>query len=143
MESEKDSFMFLFASTIKAMFKQSTKLFELHEVGISPEQNYLLSILSSQEESIQSELAEILQKDKSAVMRHIDSLETMGMVVRVSDTIDRRKKHIVITEKGLEVKKRCQELMEESTLRNQKGIPAEEIAIFKKVLMKMRDNASS
>eukprot|EP01136_Pigoraptor_vietnamica_P024575 Opistho-1_new@77725 len=141
MEITKTSFQFLFANTIRALFKQSAKEFENQNVNITPEQHYLLRILTSQEESIQSDLAEIMQKDKSAIMRHIDQLEKMGYVVRVNDAVDRRKKHIVITELGTHVIKKCEEIINRLSERNMQDISEDELEIFKKVLIKLKENA--
>ncbi len=141
MEITKTSFQFLFANTIRALFKQSAKEFENQAIKITPEQNYLLRILTSQEESIQSDLAEIMQKDKSAIMRHIDQLEKMGYVVRVNDAVDRRKKHIVITELGTDVLNKCEEVINRLSERNMQDISENELEIFKKVLIKLKENA--
>lgn len=141
MEITKTSFQFLFANTIRALFKQSAKEFENQNVNITPEQHYLLRILTSQEESIQSDLAEIMQKDKSAIMRHIDQLEKMGYVVRVNDAIDRRKKHIVITELGTDILKKCEQIISNLSQKNMETISDEEMDMFKKVLIKLKENA--
>ena len=141
MEITKTSFQFLFANTIRALFKQSAKEFENQNVNITPEQHYLLRILTSQEESIQSDLAEIMQKDKSAIMRHIDQLEKMGYVVRVNDAIDRRKKHIVITDLGTDILKKCEQIISNLSQKNMETISDEEMDMFKKVLIKLKENA--
>lgn len=141
MEINKSSLSFLFGNTIRALMKQSTKEFENQEVNISPEQHYILRILTSQEESIQSDLAEIMQKDKSAIMRHVDQLENLGFVIRVNDAVDRRKKHIVITETGSEVLKKCEEVITNLMGKNMQDISEEELSTFKKVLLKLKENA--
>ncbi|MEA5460466.1 MarR family transcriptional regulator [Arcicella sp. LKC2W] len=141
MEIKTNSLQFLFGSTIRALFKQSGKEFESQGLNLSPEQHYLLKILTSQEESIQSDLAEIMQKDKSAIMRHVDQLEKSGYVVRVNDAVDRRKKHIVITEVGTEVLKKCETVITNLMVKNLQGISDDELATFKKVLSKMKENA--
>lgn len=140
MDINQNSFQFLFATTIKALFKQTAKNFEENGLMITPEQNFILKILS-QEDSIQSDLADIMKKDKSAVMRHIDQLENLGLVVRVNDSIDRRKKHIVITEDGSEMLKKCEEIINQNTHKNLKDISEEDLAIFKSVLIKLKENA--
>jgi DNA-binding MarR family transcriptional regulator len=141
MEINKNSLPFLFGNTIRALMKQSTKEFENQEVNISPEQHFLLRILTSQEESIQSDLAEIMQKDKSAIMRHVDQLEKLGFVIRVNDAIDRRKKHIVITETGSDVLKKCEAIITNLMGKNMEEISEEELSTFKKVLVKLKENA--
>ena len=141
MEINQSSLPFLFGGTIRALLKQSTKEFENQEVSISPEQHYLLRILTSKEESIQSDLAEIMQKDKSAIMRHVDQLEKLGFVIRVNDSVDRRKKYIVITEAGSEVLKKCEGVITKLMEKNMQDISEEELSIFKKVLVKLKENA--
>lgn len=141
MEVNQSSFQFLFGNTIRALFRQSAKEFENQGFKITPEQHFILRILTSQEESIQSYLAEIMQKDKSAIMRHIDQLEKLGYVVRVNDAIDRRKKYIVITELGKSVFLNCNEVIDRLTQRNLEGLTEEDVTIFKKVLIKLKENA--
>ena len=141
MEINTNSLQFLFANTIRALFRQSGKEFENQELNLSPEQHFLLRILTSQEESIQSDLAEIMQKDKSAIMRHVDQLEKTGYVVRVNDAVDRRKKHIVITESGVTVLKKCEDVIANLMQKNLKGVSEEELTTFKKVLIKLKENA--
>ena len=141
MEVNQSSFQFLFGSTIRALFRQSTKEFENKGFKITPEQHFILRILTSKEESIQSDLAEIMQKDKSAIMRHVDHLEKLGYVVRVNDAVDRRKKHIVITELGKQIFKLCDDVIDKLTQKNLEEFSEEEIHIFKKVLIKLKENA--
>jgi len=138
MEVQRNSFRYLFADTVKALFKQSAR--ELANAGIQilPEQHFLLHLIASKEETIQSDLAE---KDKSAVMRHIDQLEAMGYLIRVNDTTDRRKKHLVITEAGKDIMKQCQEVIDVVTERNLVGITEEELEVFTKVLIKLKQNS--
>lgn len=141
MEVNQSSFQFLFGSAIRALFRQSTKEFENKGFKITPEQHFILRILTSKEESIQSDLAEIMQKDKSAIMRHVDHLEKLGYVVRVNDAVDRRKKHIVITELGKQIFKLCDDVIDKLTQKNLEEFSEEEIHIFKKVLIKLKENA--
>lgn len=86
-------------------------------------------------------MAEIMQKDKSAIMRHIDQLEKLGYVVRVNDAVDRRKKHIVITESGSAILQKCEQIINSLTEKNMQGIAEEEVAVFIKVLTKLKENA--
>ncbi|MDI9866788.1 MarR family transcriptional regulator [Flectobacillus sp. DC10W] len=141
MEVQRNSFRYLFADTVKALFKQSAR--ELANAGIQilPEQHFLLHLIASKEETIQSDLAEMIHKDKSAVMRHIDQLEAMDYLIRVNDTTDRRKKHLVITEAGKDIMKQCQEVIDVVTERNLVGITEEELEVFTKVLIKLKQNS--
>lgn len=141
MEIDKNSFQFIFASTIKALIKHSAIEYDIRGINISPEQSYILKILDTKEDSIQSDLAEIMQIDKSAVMRHIDHLESKGMVQRVNDAIDRRKKYIVITDLGNEELKKCEEAQKFNSQKIMEGITDNELSTFKQVLNKLKYNA--
>lgn len=141
MELDKDSLQFIFASTIRALHKFSAVEFEKHGLALSPEQFHLLKIISSKEDSIQSELAEILQLDKSGIMRHIDQMETKGFVLRVNDAIDRRKKYIITTEAGEAELERCKAVLSQFGDVILKGISDAEILVFRQVLTKLKENA--
>lgn len=141
MELDKDSLQCIFASTIRALHKFSAVEFEKHGLALSPEQFHLLKIISSKEDSIQSELAEILQLDKSGIMRHIDQMETKGFVLRVNDAIDRRKKYIIATEAGETELERCKAVLSQFGDVILKGISDAEILVFRQVLSKLKENA--
>lgn len=143
MEIDKDSLQFVFGSTIRALHKRVGTEFEKRDIPLSPEQFHLLKIIASKEDAIQAELAEIVQLDKSGVMRHIDQMEQKGYVKRVNDANDRRKKYIVLTESGNVELEKCKAVLNElsSTILN--GISDAEILIFKQVLTKLKVNAES
>ena len=81
-----------------------------------------------------------MQKDKSAVLREIDALESLGLVVRANDASDRRKKRILMTQAGQEMYQRGQQivngLMEDLT----QGISPEEIEAFGSTLERIARN---
>lgn len=141
MEIDKDSLQFIFASTIRALHKFSAVEFEKNGLALSPEQFHLLKIISSKEDSIQSELAETLQLDKSGIMRHIDQMEAEGFVLRVNDATDRRKKYIIATETGEAELERCKAVLSQFGDVILKDISDAEILVFKQVLSKLKENA--
>ncbi|MDR2475571.1 MAG: MarR family transcriptional regulator [Bacteroidales bacterium] len=89
----------------------------------------------------QNEIAELAKTDKSAVLRQIDLLEKEKLVCRKTDAQDRRKNHIMVTERGKlivqnivnEEKRVFSSLME--------GIDEQEFETFYKVLNVMKINA--
>ncbi len=143
MELDSDSFQINFASTIKALYKHSSNEFERRGIAISPEQNFILKALAKKEDAIQTELADYLQIDKSAVMRHIDILENKGMVNRVNDAQDRRKKNIVLTSLGINELEKCEAIFTENFQKILNGISEAEMAIFIQVLNKLKENSQS
>lgn len=79
---------------------------ELNEaqIDITLEQLGLLHAISENEQDVvQQDMADIMNKDKSAILRLIDSLEKKGLVVRSIDPQDRRKNLLFVTEQGMAV----------------------------------------
>lgn len=143
MELDKDSLQFIFGSTIRALHNLSAVAFGKNGLALSPEQFHLLKIIASKDDAIQSELAEILQLDKSGVMRHIDQMEAKGFVQRINDVNDRRKKYIVITEMGEAELEKCKSVINELGDIIMWNISDAELLIFKQVLSKLKQNAEA
>ena len=61
---------------------------------------FLFAIKEKKEEVIQKDMAEILGKDQSAILRTVDALQKKGLIRRVSGTNDRRKNFLMVTKKG-------------------------------------------
>ncbi|MEZ4901918.1 MAG: MarR family transcriptional regulator [Spirosomataceae bacterium] len=143
MEIDKESLQFIFGSTIRALHKRTQLEFEKHNIAISPEQNFILKFLDSNQETIQAELAEKMQVDKSGIMRHIDQLEKKGFVKRVNDINDRRKKYLVLTEAGIQELEKSKMIIQQLGISALKNISDAELIIFKQVLNKLKENAEN
>lgn len=130
---------------MREVIRVSKKRFEeqLHEdIKISTEQLGLLHAISIKEEDvIQKDMAEVMGKDKSAILRLIDSLEEKELVRRVADLKDRRKNYLMVTKLGQRVidqyMKVYFDLMEEL----QEGLTLSEIDAFHKVINHIKDAA--
>lgn len=71
------------------------------EEKLTIEQFRLLKVISLEpDEVIQKDIAEILGKDKSAILRMVDCLESRELLRRVVDINDRRKNRIMVSKKG-------------------------------------------
>ena len=80
------------------VFKKRINMQNEEEIRITAEQFHLLNAINSKkEEVIQKDMAEIMGKDKSAILRLIDSLEEKELVRRVVDKNDRRKNYLMVT----------------------------------------------
>ena len=143
MNNNKNSFRLMLSNTFKGMIMQTYVEFEKKKIPISPEHHYMLELITEQQDTIQSDLAEIMKKDKSAVMRHMDYLEKLGFIVRVNDSVDRRKKYIVITEQGANMLKKCDEIIDANLEQNLQGISDEKLTIFKEVLGAIHANTQT
>lgn len=102
---------------------------------------YALSIIYYHDgELTQNALAEILGKDKSIIVKIIDTLTDKGFVYRQKNPIDRRQHLLGVTDKA---KKAVPYIIAEFESMNQsaaKNISAQDMEIFERVLAKMKEN---
>jgi MarR family transcriptional regulator, transcriptional regulator for hemolysin len=138
-----------FGMTVGGMMHEVMRLLkkcasEDTNIKLSMEQLALLIVIScNKDEVILQDIASLTGKDKSAVLRTIDSIEAKDLVKRVSDTTDRRKKYLMITKKGERVIEQYLEIELALTTELQKGLSEDEIATFYKVVNHIRDNAKA
>lgn len=104
------------------------------EVKLTVEEFILLNMIEAQTDQILQNIAIATGKNKSVVMRMIDSLEEKGLAKRTVNPEDRRENLLSITEKGAEVVTQYQTI--EKRLSNDllEGIPADEVATFFRVV---------
>jgi DNA-binding MarR family transcriptional regulator len=115
----------------------------IHELNIDlPSESFgILMITYFQDDIIQQDIAEMAKKDKSAILRQIDTLEKKGLVQRRVDTQDRRKNFIVITDEG---KKMINEIIDREKDMFQtltRGVDKHEMKTFVRVLFLLKNNA--
>lgn len=82
----------------------------------------------------QQDIAELMQKDKSIILRIVDVLENDGLLFRTADPKDRRRNIINLTEKGFEITDRFKAIETEITKELLKGLKEEDIEAFYKVI---------
>lgn len=74
------------------------------EIKLTIEQfGFLFAIKQKKDDVIQKEMAEIMGKDQSAILRTVDSLAKKELIRRVVDPNDRRKNFLMVTKKGEQV----------------------------------------
>lgn len=116
--------------------------FDAAGMPINLKQHFMLTILSTSEEIFQTMIAEILRKDKSAVLREIDALESLGLVVRIGDATDRRKKRLRMTDEGRAMFGRGQEIVHTLMADLTDGISPEALDQFNQTMARMIQNGS-
>jgi DNA-binding MarR family transcriptional regulator len=138
---------FPFGMIIGRMMHEMGRVFkkranEQAEIKIPNEQFALLYAISLKEDDvIQKDMAEVMRKDKSGILRLIDSLEEKELISRVADTKDRRKNCLMVTKKGKEVIEQYLKLMSELMEQLQQGLTASEMNTFYKVADHIKSNA--
>jgi DNA-binding MarR family transcriptional regulator len=124
--------------TIEQAFRKS--LSEL-QIELPAETFGILMIAYFHQGVIQQDIAEMAKKDKSAVLRQIDLLESKGLVQRKADENDRRKNFIVITDKGKAITQTIVNKEHELFRSLLQGVDEQEIETFSKVLAILKNNA--
>ncbi len=111
-------------------------------IKITHEQFALLRAISMKEEDvIQKDLAEIMGKDKSAILRIIDTLEEKNLIRRVVDKNDRRRNYLMITKFGDQALKVYYKIGEDMINDINKGLTDEDLKTFHRIVMQMKNNA--
>ncbi len=82
----------------------------------------------------QQEIATIMQRDKSVILRMIDLLENHGLLSRIPDIDDRRRNNIVLTSKGTKYVLMYKNMEKEMTEVLLQGLKPNEINTFYKVI---------
>ena len=83
------------------------------ELGLTPPQMFALRALDPDQPVPMRELAEALHCDNSNVTGLVDGLEARGLVERHLAEHDRRVRMLVVTERGAQVRRRIDDVVEE------------------------------
>lgn len=92
--------MFKFKDLHKLMYNKANKLFCKEGMPLAVEQLPVLMVLFYRGTMSQQEIADILERDKSSVLRSIKSLQTKSLISVAQDPFDKRKKMIKLTDEG-------------------------------------------
>lgn len=123
---------------LPAAFKAKIVSFNLH---LSFEQFIILKIaLQHKGMVVQQDVASMMGKDKSVVMRIVDCLEKDGLIKRVVDANDRRRNMLEVTTAGLEMISRFDEVEMALSEEIMEGLTEQEIETFYKVIDRIVQN---
>jgi DNA-binding MarR family transcriptional regulator len=101
----------------------------------------LLATHYNNEDVIQQDIAEIMKKDKSVVLRQIDNLEKKNLVQRIVDPGDRRRNIIKTTDKGMKLIDEVNTKLDGLYALLTNGLDTSEMETFHKVLNHFRNKA--
>jgi MarR family transcriptional regulator for hemolysin len=103
--------------------------------------HFILSLIYYHDGQLtQNALAQILDKDKSAMVSIINTLTAKGLVYRENNPNDRREHLLRVTEKAKIAVPQIVETFENINTDISKGISAHEMKIFESVLQRMQSN---
>lgn len=127
--------------TIKGVKPLLEEQFEKEKLGINLPQFIILNILYSHEDVILEDLSKRLHTDKSAILRHIKHLESLHLIAKTKNNQDKRKKIIMLTQKGLKILTDARKVEQDLQSKLIKGIGEHSLAIFRNVLDTIKDQA--
>lgn len=142
MESGK-SLGYLLGQSLKAYKNLLIDTCRKKGIELTFEQFVILQKLNANCNIIQQDLANQLQKDKSIIVRQINGLLEKQLVTRHTNLEDKRKKNLILTPKGHLLLIELKGIVAEITAKLLSGIPENEIAIFRNVLVKIQGNSTS
>lgn len=134
---------FKMGEIFKLVGRKFAEAIPTYGIEITLEQFILLNVIDSEEETTQQQLSIIMHKDKSGILRITDELERKKMVVRIADATDRRKKSLMLTKRGMETLKKVKEIEAKVLGELMAGVTEPELAVFARVLEKIRKNTDS
>jgi DNA-binding MarR family transcriptional regulator len=143
MDKNMDNTLFNLAFTAKEIQLVFKRFVTDLSVDVPTEAMGILLAVYYKSDLIQQDIAEIVKKDKSAVLRHIDNLEKKGLLQRTIAANDRRRNIISITDEGkqfiYEINDRANELF--SVL--SEGLSSIDVEMFNKMLNHIRSKAKT
>ena len=133
---------YMLGQTLKAFKnKMGTKLKE-NDVELSFELSITLFFLScANKNPTQQDMAKLLQKDKSLILRQINTLIEKKYVVRIQDQSDKRKKKLILTKKGEDTLESMRNIGRQVEKELLCGIADKDLSLFREILSKIQSNA--
>lgn len=119
---------------VKGILRALRQRFGEEEINLTLEQYFMLNILDNEEGLILQELADIVDRDKSAVLRHINGLEENHFVARSTDPEDKRRKILLVTKPGTRILKKAKTLDKKVNQELTQNIPREKLREVEDVL---------
>jgi DNA-binding MarR family transcriptional regulator len=131
---------YLLGQTIKLVQLKISGKFKENNVELSLEYFILLQYISQKENLTQQDLANHFLRDKSIILRQVNTLIELEYIKRLVDENDKRKKNLILTEKAVNflqsARKLTQQISEELLL----GVTEEEFIHFENVINKIQIN---
>jgi MarR family transcriptional regulator for hemolysin len=143
MEKQSKTLVMIMGGLLKEMFRVLKKRnAEQAEANLTIEQFRLLYLISKEEEEVnQKQIADLMGKDESAILRMIDCLESRDLVRRVVDQNDRRKNRLMVSKKGDRSIEQWLNVERELNKELLEGLEQSDIDTFFRVIDYMRNKA--
>jgi MarR family transcriptional regulator, transcriptional regulator for hemolysin len=114
------------------------------DVKLTIEQfGFLFAIEQKKDDVIQKEMAEIMGKDQSSILRTVDSLAKKELIRRVVDPNDRRKNFLMVTKRGEQVIEQYLKIELQLNEELTEGLSSSELSSFFKVIDHIKNKAKT
>lgn len=111
------------------------------EVKMTVEEFILLNMINEKNDQISQNIAIATGKNKSVVMRMIDSLEKKGLVRRTPNPADRRENLLSITDEGERTVRQYHDIEQRLSSELAEGISPDELSVFWNVLDRISEKS--
>ncbi|WP_321288687.1 MarR family transcriptional regulator [uncultured Sunxiuqinia sp.] len=132
---------YLLGQTMRIFKHKLTSKFKENNIDLSLEFFLILLQLYNREDVTQQDLSNQLQRDKSIVLRQVNALLEKRFVVRLPDKIDKRKKNLILTQKGYELLLEAKDISRKLSDELLTGLAETEIDTFLRVLQTIQANS--
>ena len=110
------------------------------KIDVTPEQWAILNRLNERSGLTQKEVAKLTFKDNANITRMVDKLEKKGLVIRQSDSNDRRSWNLSITKKGIEIRDLVEPIAVDILNKISRGVTEKEMDSYNKISKKIIGN---
>ncbi|MDH7464245.1 MarR family transcriptional regulator [Chitinophagaceae bacterium 26-R-25] len=123
----------------KAMFRNGNHMMQKSDIPLQMEQLPVLMVICAKKELSQQEVADILGRDKSSVMRSITTMVKKGLVTVSQDVNDKRRNNLIPTKNGIALANKLKNIAKEAEAEAFKAFSVEEKDTMLKALMDIAD----
>lgn len=115
---------------------------KLHGIAYPFEQLIILKVIKDHNSSlVQQEIAEMMGKDKSVILRMVDAMQKEGFIHRIVDINDRRRNILDLTDKGKQLVERFIDIEKQVSIDLMDGVTEVELNNFYKVIEQIKTNS--
>jgi len=131
---------YLLGQTMNLVKLKMIEKFRDNNIELSMENFILLHLISKNKNLTQQDLANHFMRDKSIILRNVNTLIELHYINRLTDKSDKRKKNLILTEKANTFLSFALKISHEVSEELLKGISSEELNHFENVINKIQLN---
>jgi len=126
--------------TMKCIHMELGAVLAKSNIHLSPPQYFILNRVAK-EQIIQQDLANMMKMDKSSMLRQVNALQKQMLIARIPDENDKRKKILVLTQKGGELFEKAETIANTFFSGLYEGVSEEDLEPFFRVLNQFKVNS--